>query len=149
MVQHMTLPHQNASIPLDIARPVKEPRGGVLILASIFGNDEGTLGIANTLAEHGLLAVVPHLFFRQDPGPCGFDTQGKERAFKRMKTYQQQQGIEDLLVVVEWMRHQLQDIPQSKLLAHGICFGGHLAALLAQKQVGLLRSLSASQIKYW
>ena len=154
MLQHINLPHQESSIPLDVARPTQDIRGGVLILPSIFGNDEGTLSLAHTLAEHGLLAVVPALFFRQDPGPCGFDAQGKERAFARMRTYQQEEGIQDLLVVVKWMREQLSHNPSAKLLAHGICFGGHLAALLAQKKVvdalttvhgGRLDQISAQQ----
>ena len=141
-MHHFTLSNSTHPVPIDVAYPQEKTRGGVLILASIFGNDEGTLQLAQTLAQHGFLAVVPSLFFRTDAGPCGFDEMGKQRAYARMKGYQQHEGIDDLLHVVQWMREYLaqesetqeseaQEQKTFKIIGHGICFGGHLAGLLA------------------
>ena len=152
MVETLSIAHHDHSIPISVARPSGTVRGGVLILASIFGNDEGTLGIAEELAQRQLLAVTPALFFRGDTGPCGFDGDGKERAFARMRSYDRVQGLRDLWGVVRWMRAELDHGERSHITAHGICFGGHLAAHLVHEGAvdalstvhgGRLESLSA------
>ena len=132
MIETFNINHQDDSIPLAVSRPSGEPRGGVLILASIFGNDQGTLSVAEELARHQLLAVVPALFFRGDSGPRGFEAAEKESAFARMRAYDQARGVEDLTAVARWMRGELQRVGgRDHIVAHGICFGGHLAAHLA------------------
>ena len=140
MIEALSISHLDSSIPISVARPSGPVRGGVLILASIFGNDEGTLGIAEELAKHQLLAVLPALFFRGDTGPCGFDGHEKERAFARMRSYDRTQGLRDLWAVVRWMRGELDRGESSHITAHGICFGGHLAAYLAHE--GAVNALS-------
>lgn len=136
MIDTLHVTQQDTSIPISVARPSGEARGGVLILASIFGNDQGTLGIAKELAKHQLFAVVPALFFRGDSGPRGFEGEEKASAFARMKSYELTQGLEDLTMVAQWMRDELQRTSgRDHLVAHGICFGGHLAAHLACRGV--------------
>ena len=131
MIEELQVTHHDLSIPVSVARPQGAPKGGVIILASIFGNDQGTLSIAEELAKHHLLAVVPDLFFRGDSGPCGFDGEEKKRAFARMASYERERGLRDLEVVTHWVRAELQGVGRDHLTAHGICFGGHLAAHLA------------------
>ena len=141
MIEALHITQGDTSIPISVARPSGEPRGGVLILASIFGNDQGTLGVAEELAKHQLLAAVPALFFRGDSGPRGFEGEEKESAFARMKSYELTQGLEDLMMVTRWMRGELQRTSgRDHLIAHGICFGGHLAAHLACR--GVVNALS-------
>ena len=133
-MKQVSIPSQSSSIPISVAHPIGMPKGGVLIIPSIFGNDEGTLGVADTLSKSGILAVVPSLFYKGASGPCGFDSEGKQKALNRMKLYNFEEGIQDLQVILKWMRQELSAHPNMKIIGHGICFGGHLAGQLALNQ---------------
>ena len=117
MIEELQVIHHEISIPISVARPQGTPKGGVMILPSIFGNDQGTLSIAEELAKHNLLAGVPALFFRGDSGPCGFDGEEKERAFARMTSYDRERGLRDLEEVTRWMRAELQGAGRDHLTA--------------------------------
>ncbi len=106
-------------------------RTGLLIVPSIFGNDAGTVGLAESFAQRGFAVGLPSLFGRTDAGPCGFDAAGKERAFARMRAYDRDQGLGDLAGWVELVR----GAGNGKVVVLGICFGGHLAVLLNARGV--------------
>lgn len=101
-------------------------RAALLIVPSIFGNDAGTIGLAESFAGRGFAVGLPTLFGRGDAGPCGFDEAGKARAFARMRAFDREQGLADL---TGWCA-RLRAAGNGKLVVLGICFGGHLAVLL-------------------
>ena len=108
------------------------PAGAVLVVPSIFGSDRGTLTFARRIAEAGHPVLGPTLFQRTDPGPAGFDPDGVSRARARMRTYDREQGLSDLTAAAAFLRARPE---VNGIVAHGICFGGHLAAILGQRGV--------------
>lgn len=114
-----------------VTPPPPGRRAAVLVLPSIFGADAGTLSLADDVAGWGGPVGLPELFWRTDPGPAGLDEAGRARAMARMRSYDRDQGVADL---ADHATH-LRGVPgaNGEVVALGICFGGHLAMLLAAR----------------
>ncbi len=130
--ERTTIEARGEELPGWWVRP--EPAGAapaLLILPSIFGTDAGTMDLARVVAAWGGAVAIPDLFWRGDPGPCGFDEAGRTRAFARMRSYDRTAGLRDLVAWTRWLRSAPGG--SGRVAALGICFGGHLAALLSSE----------------
>jgi len=117
-----------------VARPEgDEAKAAIIVIQEIFGVNAGIRGKCDWLANEGFIAVAPDLFWRLEPGVQLTDkTQAEwEKAFDLMNMFDADQGVRDLQVVSEEMRHL--DGANGKVGNMGYCLGGRLAYLMAAR----------------
>jgi len=116
-----------------VSRPEKLPAPAVVVIQEIFGVNEYLRSVADWLAQQGFLAVVPDLFFRQEPGVQLTDkTEAEwEKAFKLYAGFDEEKGVEDLIATLKAVR----SLPEStsSVGTLGFCLGGKLAYLMAAR----------------
>ena len=111
-----------------LAEPPGTPRGGIVMLAEIFGVNAAMRQAAEDFAAEGYLVVVPDLYWRVAPGVAlGFGDADRARAIALWQAYNVQRGIEDVLSTAYWLRAERHIDPA--LLGFGL--GGQLAVLAA------------------
>lgn len=107
------------------------PAGGVVILQEIFGVTDNLRAIADDYASQGFNAVVPDLFWRQEPG-VKLDPsrpEDRERATQLMHGLDQALAVSDALAAAAMLRGL--EGANGKVGAVGYCLGGKLAYLLS------------------
>ncbi|WP_374942601.1 dienelactone hydrolase family protein [Sphingomonas sp.] len=119
-------------MPAYLARPDGEATGmGVVLLQEIFGINANMRGVADDYATRGIVAIVPDLFWRQEPGveldPS--NAADRDRATELMKGLDQPQAVDDSLAAAQYLR-TIEGGP-AKVGAVGYCLGGKLAFLMA------------------
>lgn len=111
----------------------REKAGGVVLIQEIFGVNDALRATAESLAAQGFLVVAPDLFWRQEPGVNLSDKTEEEwaKAFALMKGFDQDKGVEDLIVTLGAARA----LPGSNgsVGTLGFCLGGRLAVLMATR----------------
>ena len=104
---------------------------GVVLLQEIFGINANMRGLADDYAARGVVAIVPDLFWRQEPGveldPS--NAADRDRATDLMKGLDQPQAVEDALAAARYLR--TMEGGAAKIGAVGYCLGGKLAFLMA------------------
>ena len=108
-------------------------RTGVVMLQEIFGINANMRAIADDYAARGMAAIVPDLFWRQEPG-VDLDPSSaadRDRATELMKGLDQPQAVEDALAAAKHLR-TMPGGP-AKVGAVGYCLGGKLAFLMATR----------------
>lgn len=106
---------------------------GVVLLQEIFGINANMRGVADDYAARGVAAIVPDLFWRQEPG-VELDPSSatdRDRATELMKGMDQPQAVEDALGAAAYLRGM--DGGPARVGAVGYCLGGKLAFLLATR----------------
>ena len=80
-----------------LAAPASGSGSGVVVLQEIFGVNEVMRGIADGLAAQGQFAIVPDLFWRQEPGIQITDRSEAEwqRAFELYQGFDENLGVDD------------------------------------------------------
>jgi carboxymethylenebutenolidase len=68
MRNHITIKGQDGAFAAYIARPAAVPAPAVIVLHELFGVNADIRETCNELAQQGLIAVAPDLFWRQEPG---------------------------------------------------------------------------------
>lgn len=110
-----------------------KPAGAVVLIQEIFGVNQAMRAIAAWVADLGLVAICPDLFWRIEPGIDITDKTEAEwkRAFELFQTFDQAKGIEDLKATVAAARK----LPGSsgKVGTMGYCLGGRLAFMMAEQ----------------
>ena len=104
---------------------------GVVLLQEIFGVNANMRGVADDYAARGIVAIVPDLFWRQEPG-VDLDPSSaadRDRATELMKGMDQPQAVQDALAAAAYLR--AMDGGPAKIGAVGYCLGGKLAFLMA------------------
>ncbi len=113
--------------------PTNKPAGAVVLIQEIFGVNDAMRASAAQVADQGFIAVVPDLFWRQQPGVNLTDKTKEEwnRAFTLMKGFDQDKGIEDLIATVAAAR----GLPgcNGRVGTMGFCLGGRLAFMMAER----------------
>ncbi len=117
-----------------VARPAgggKSP--GLLLIQEIFGVNKNMRDWADAFAAQGYYAVVPDLFWRQEPGVQLTDQSKAEwdKAFALLNGFNVDKGVEDLATTLDWMRAQPECT--GKIGTAGFCLGGRLAVLMATR----------------
>ena len=106
---------------------------GVVVLQEIFGINKVMRDIADGLASDGYFAIVPDLFWRQEPGIQLTDQTKADwaRAFELYQGFDENSGIEDAKVALAHVRSLPGCI--GKVGSVGYCLGGKLAYLMATR----------------
>ncbi|MGB3508556.1 MAG: dienelactone hydrolase family protein [Microcoleaceae cyanobacterium] len=113
--------------------PVSTPAPGLIIIQEIFGVNEVMRNIADEYAEAGYVAIVPDLFWRQEPG-IELTHKSKddwEKAFQLYQNFDENKGVDDLISTMK----TLKELPEctGKVGSIGFCLGGKLAYLMATR----------------
>ncbi len=116
-----------------LARPEATPAAGILVLQEIFGVNQVMRAIADGLAEKGTFALVPDLFWRQEPGIQLTDQSEAEwqRAFELYQGFDETAGIDDARAALGHLR--AVEGCNGRAGAIGYCLGGKLAYLMATR----------------
>ena len=116
-----------------LASPESGTGAGVVVLQEIFGVNKVMRDIANALATQGYFAIVPDLFWRQEPGIQLTDQTEAEwaRAFELFNGFDQNLGIQDATAALAHVR----SVPgcTGTVGSVGYCLGGKLAYLMATR----------------
>jgi carboxymethylenebutenolidase len=116
-----------------VARPDQPNGATIVVLQEIFGVNANMRTVADDLAAIGFVAIVPDLFWRQDPG-VQLDPMSdgdRTRATELMKGLDMALAVQDALTAARYVRG-LQGTNGSTG-AVGYCLGGKLAYLLSMQ----------------
>jgi carboxymethylenebutenolidase len=104
---------------------------GIVVLQEIFGVNEYMRQVADWYATHGFVAMVPDLFWRQEPGIQLTDQTEAEwqKAFQLYRGLDEAKAVEDSAAAVEFLRKH--PACSGRVGAVGFCLGGNLAYLLS------------------
>lgn len=122
-----------------IARPLGEPRGGLVVIQEIFGVNGHMRAVADAYAAEGYLALAPAFF---DPVESGVELGYGEDGFRRGRELASRLGVERAVAIVEAAAARLrQSLPGGsddapRIGAVGFCWGGTVA-YLANTRLGL------------
>lgn len=118
-----------------LVRPRSEaPAGAVVLIQEIFGVNASMRAQADWVASLGFLAIVPDLFWRQEPGVQLDPDAGQadwQRAFALMQGMDQELALADLTVTLAAAR--MLDGANGRAGTLGFCLGGRLAFLMAAR----------------
>ena len=115
------------AMPAEVSHPGEGTGKAIIMVAPIFGIEDGTREMMDAYAAKGCLVVTPDMFWRTIPGTMGREDEGRAKAVERSKNFDVEQGVKDLADVVAYIRA----LPQSngKVAVFGYCFGGRYAYL--------------------
>lgn len=124
-----------------VALPGSGKGPALVIMAPIFGVDEDVRKMADDLADKGIVAAAPDLFWRNDPGPMPRTDEGRRRAQERSADRANliEKNVQDLADVMA----ELRRLPEcnGRIATLGLCFGGPFA-LLGPARLGCDAGLS-------
>src|SRR5712692_803270 len=114
-----------------IALPAGGYGPGIVVLQEIFGVNEYMRQVADWYAAHGFVALVPDLFWRQEPGIQLTDQTEADwqKAFALYQGLDEAKAVEDSAAAVEFLRKH--PACSGRVGAVGFCLGGNLAYLLS------------------
>ncbi len=115
-----------------LALPKNGTGPGLVIAQEIFGVNQNMRDVADYYAEEGYVALVPDLFWRQQPGVELDSTQDADmhRAFGFYGGFDESKGVDDLQAAINALRTH-GAVTGSKVGVLGFCLGGKLAYLAA------------------
>jgi carboxymethylenebutenolidase len=116
-----------------IARPASGYGPGIVVLQEIFGVNEFLRNVCDWYAAHGLVAICPDLFWRQERGVELTDQTeaGWQKAFQLYQGLDEAKAVEDAAAAVEFLRRDASC--NGRVGAVGFCLGGNLAWLLSAR----------------
>jgi len=114
-----------------LASPDRPNGAGIVVLQEIFGVNANMRSVADELAAAGFTAIVPDLFWRQQPGVELDPATDRDRASELMKGLDPELAVQDALLAADYVR-TLKGA-NGKVGAVGYCLGGKLAYLLSMK----------------
>jgi len=117
-----------------LVMPRSAPAGAVVLIQEIFGVNAAMRETAAWIAGMGFIALVPDLFWRQQPGvsldPDGGQDQW-DRAFALMKGMDQDLAVADLATAIAAAKGLAGGNGRAGTM--GFCLGGRLAFLAAAR----------------
>ena len=114
-----------------LALPSAGTGPGLVIAQEIFGVNTTMREVADAYAEEGYVALVPDLFWRQQPGiELGYTPDDWQRAFALYKGFDEARGVDDIQAAISVLR-QRAEVPGGQVGVLGFCLGGKLAYLAA------------------
>jgi len=116
-----------------LAAPARAAGPGIVVLQEIFGVNHVMRDLAEGFAARGYFAIVPDLFWRQEPGIQITDKTEAEwaRAFELYQGFDEALGVEDAKAALAHLR--AHPGCSGKVGAIGYCLGGKLAYLMATR----------------
>ena len=116
-----------------VAIPAAGQGAGVLVIQEVFGINQVMRQIADSYAEAGYVAIVPDLFWRQEPNVELTDRTEAEwnRAIELYQGFDEDKGVEDLIATLSALREM--PVCTGKVGTVGFCLGGKLAYLMATR----------------
>ncbi|MEE8139913.1 MAG: dienelactone hydrolase family protein [Alphaproteobacteria bacterium] len=119
------------AMPAEIASPALGSGKAIIMVAPIFGVEDGTRDIMEDYAAKGSVVVTPDMFWRTIPGTLGREGEDRAKADERSQNFDVEQGVRDLADAVA----HVKAMPQSngKVAVFGYCFGGRFAYLAATR----------------
>ena len=104
---------------------------GIVVSQEIFGVNEYMRQVADWYAAHGFVAMVPDLFWRQEPGIQLTDQTDAEwqKAIQLYQGLDEAKAVEDSAAAVGFLRRH--PACSGRVGAVGFCLGGNLAYLLS------------------
>ncbi len=104
---------------------------GVIVIQEIFGINADMRRICDELADQGVVAVAPDLFWRQERGVQLTDQSEAEwnKAFQLFQGFDLNKGVDDLAATLNYLRGRKEC--SEKVGCVGYCLGGQLAYLMA------------------
>jgi carboxymethylenebutenolidase len=116
-----------------LAAPASGSGPGIVVIQEIFGVNQVMRDIADHLAQCGYLALVPDIFWRQEPGIQLTDQTEEEwnRAFELYQNFDEDRGVGDLQTTIDTLRGL--DQCSGRVGTVGYCLGGKLAYLCATR----------------
>lgn len=116
-----------------LATPTAGAGAGMIIIQEIFGVNQVMRRLADAYAAAGYVALVPDLFWRQQP-QVQLDDHSEEdwnKALQLFQGFDEDKGVEDLIATLNTLR-QLPECT-GKVGSVGFCLGGKLAYLMATR----------------
>jgi carboxymethylenebutenolidase len=114
-----------------LALPSSGSGPGLVIAQEIFGINQTMRDVADYYAEEGYVALVPDLFWRQQPGvELGYSPEDWQKAFGYYKGFDEAKGVQDLQAAIGALRPMVE-ASGGKVGVLGFCLGGKLAYLAA------------------
>ncbi|MEM7428540.1 MAG: dienelactone hydrolase family protein [Pseudomonadota bacterium] len=115
-----------------VVRPEKGSGPGLILLQEIFGINDYMKDMAHNFAEEGYVAVVPDLFWRQEPGVnLGYSEEDFQKAFGLYQGFDVDTAMKDIQDTMTEMREK--KYVKGKVGTIGYCLGGLLAYLSATR----------------
>lgn len=111
-----------------LALPAAGKGPGIVIAQEIFGVNKTMRELADYYAEEGYVALVPDLFWRQEPG-IDIDESQFDRALTLYQGFDEAKGVEDIQAALDTLRALPEFAGRAGVL--GFCLGGKLAYLAA------------------
>jgi carboxymethylenebutenolidase len=114
-----------------LAVPASGSGPGLVIAQEIFGVNANLRAVADAYAEEGYVALVPDLFWRQQPGiELGDGPDDMPKAFGYYQGFDEAKGVADLQTAISFLRAR-PEVSGGKVGVLGFCLGGKLAYLAA------------------
>src|SRR3984885_9457924 len=107
MMNRITVIGQGGTFSAYIARPMAAPASAVIVLQELFGVNADIRKHCDELAEQGLLAVAPDLFWRQEPGVDLTVTSEADWQFglRLYQAYDRDAGVMDVKDTIDAVRN--------------------------------------------
>jgi carboxymethylenebutenolidase len=114
-----------------LALPEAGSGPGLVIAQEIFGINGTMRDLADYYAEEGYVALVPDLFWRQEPDvDLGYSEADWQKAFDYYKGFDEARGMDDMQTAITALRVR-PEVSDGKVGVVGFCLGGKLAYLSA------------------
>src|ERR1700690_2322013 len=137
MNDRITIEGRDGAFDGYIARPKASPASAVVVLQELFGVNADIRKTCDELAEQGLLAVAPDLFWRQEPG-VDLNVTYKadwDHGLRLYGAYDRDSGAKDVKDTVSAVR-KLQGC-NGKVALLGYCLGALMVFLTAARYQGV------------
>ena len=110
----------------------ERPNGrGVVLLPEVYNVNRWVRGVAARYAAQGYTALVPDLFWRQQPG-CHYEYDSPEPARAQGEAVDVDAVVTDVGIAAKALREMLS--PEAGVAAVGYCLGGRLALLAGVRE---------------
>ncbi len=132
MTENITIAtNDGGAMPAEVSYPPGGAAKAIIIVAPIFGIEDGTRDIMDGYAAKGYLVVTPDMFWRTIPGTLGREGADRDKAVERSQNFDVEQGVKDLEDAMAHVR--AMDQCSGKVAVFGYCFGGRFAYLAATR----------------
>jgi carboxymethylenebutenolidase len=134
MKDQITIVGPDGSFDAYIVRPKREPAPAVVVLHEVFGVNQDIRTTCQELADEGLIAIAPDLFWPQERG-VNLNSWSEEEWTKGLAlymAYDRDAGVRDIAAAIRTAR-SLQG-SSGRVGVMGFCLGGLMAFLTAARE---------------
>jgi carboxymethylenebutenolidase len=138
MKDHITITGRDGAFGAYISRPKTLPAPAVVVLQELFGVNADIRKTCDELADQGLIAVAPDLFWRQEPGVDLSNVTSEadwQHGLGLYQAYDRDAGVKD----VEDTVNAVRKLPEcsGKIAVLGYCLGALMVFLTAVRFDGI------------